>query len=110
LFQSKLSAAKTYLSQNGTYSQDQLQYEAVCRWNGGSYQVWDSKAKAWAWNPNVLCDSATGNIGWDVTDSENKGKTETDLHKRDSASYKSPPGSDAHWRYFGVCYADAVLG
>jgi hypothetical protein len=110
LFQSKISAAKAYLSQHGTYTQDQLQYEAVCRWNGGSYHVWDGTAQAWQRNPDVLCDSATGNIGWNMTDPENHGKTEAELHKRDMASYKSPPGSGAHWRYFGVCYADAVLG
>jgi hypothetical protein len=110
LFQAKISAAKAYLSQNGTYTPDQLQYEAVCRWNGGSYHTWDGTAKAWVRKPNVLCDSATGNIGWDMTDAKNAGKAEADLHKRDAASYKSPPDSDAHWGYFGVCYADAVLG
>ena len=109
LFGQKVSTAKTYLSQNGTYTADQLQYEAVCRWNGGSYHTWDATAKAWVRNPNVLCDSQTGNIGWDMTDAKNKGKSEADLHKRDAASYRSAPASDAHWRYYGVCYADAVL-
>jgi len=111
LFASKRSDAVTYLSQSGrTYTTDQLSHEAVCRWNGGSYHVWDDKAKAWARNSNILCDSKTGNIGWDMTDAENKGKTEADLHKRDSGSYSKPPQAGAHWKYSGVCYADAILG
>jgi hypothetical protein len=111
LFATKRATAVTYLSQNGrTYTNDQLKYETVCRWNGGAYHTWDDKAKAWVRNPNILCDSATGNIGWDMTDAENKGKTEADLHKRDAASYSKPPQSGAHWKYSGVCYADAILG
>ena len=111
LFATKRAAAIQYLSQsNRTYTDDQLKYEAVCRWNGGSYHTWDSKSSKWVRNPDMLCDSATGNIGWDMTDSENSGKTEADLHKRDSSSYSSPPGSGAHWKYSGVCYADAILG
>ena len=110
LFQQKVSAAKTYLSQSGrTYTQGQLKFEAVCRWNGGSYHTWDATAKAWARNPAMLCDTKTGNIGWDMTDDKNKGKTEADLRKRDQSGYSSPPKADDHWKYSGVCYADAVL-
>ncbi|MGP8247814.1 MAG: hypothetical protein ACLQVN_25285 [Bryobacteraceae bacterium] len=111
LFAGKRASAIQYLSQsNRSYTDDQLTHEAVCRWNGGSYHVWDAKASAWARNLNILCDSATGNIGWDMTDEENKGKTEAELHKRDSGGYSKPPGVGAHWKYSGVCYADAILG
>lgn len=111
LFAQKRGAAIAYLSQSGrTYTSDQVTYESVCRWNGGAYHVWDAKAGAWARNPNVLCDSKTGNIGWDMTDAENKGKSETDLRKRDSGAYSGGPGAGAHWKYFGVCYADRILG
>jgi hypothetical protein len=111
LFAVKRAAAIQYLSQNRrTYSDDQLMREAVCRWNGGAYHVWDSAGGKWIRNPNVLCDSAAGNIGWDMTDPENRGKSEAELHKRDSGSYPKPPEPGAHWKYSGVCYADAILG
>ncbi len=113
LFATKRGDAVTYLSQSGrTYTTDQLAHEAVCRWNGGSYHSWDATAKpaAWVRKPDILCDPATGNIGWDMTDAENKGKTVADLHKRDCATYNQPPQSGAHWKYSGVCYADAILG
>jgi len=110
LFATKRAAAIQYLSQNGRpYTEDQVRYEAVCRWNGGSYHVWDSKANRWVRNPNILCDSKTGNIGWDMTDSANTGKSEAELRQRDSGSYSKRP-ANAHWKYFGVCYADAILG
>jgi hypothetical protein len=108
LFGQKRAAALTYLTQsNRTYTSDQLKYEAVCRWNGGSYHTWDGTK--WVRNPDILCDAATGNIGWDMTDSENTGKTAADLRKRDKDTYSRRP-ADAHWKYLGVCYADAVLG
>jgi hypothetical protein len=111
LFSGKRTAAINYLTQNNrSYTNEQLMYEAVCRWNGGSYHEWDDKAGKWIRHPNILCDSATGNIGWDMDDAANKGKTEVELHKRDSASYSKPPGASAHWQYSGVCYADKVLG
>ncbi|HVN19025.1 MAG TPA: hypothetical protein VMU05_09645 [Dongiaceae bacterium] len=109
LFASKRQTATTYLSQSSrTFTADQLRYETVCRWNGGSYHEWDG-AK-WVRHSNILCDSQTGNIGWDMTDSENTGKTEAQLHARDKGSYSSPPDANAHWKYSGVCYADSVLG
>ena len=111
LFASKRGDAITYLSQSGrTYTNDQLKHEAVCRWNGGSYHTWDATAKAWVRNPDILCAPGTGNMGWDMTDAENKGKTVADLQKRDSALFNKPPQAGAHWRYSGVCYADAILG
>ncbi|MGD0571134.1 MAG: hypothetical protein ABSA78_22270 [Candidatus Sulfotelmatobacter sp.] len=111
LFASKRTEATNYLSQSGrSYTQDQLKYESVCRWNGGSYHEWDNTKSLWVRHPNILCDSATGNIGWDTTDAENTGKTEAQLHQRDSPSYRAAPGANAHWKYSGVCYADKVLG
>jgi hypothetical protein len=110
LFAQKRAAAIQYLTQQGrSYTADQLKYEAVCRWNGGSYHVWDAK-NGWVRDPNIVCDSQTGNIGWDMTDAENQGKTAVQLHQRDSSSYSGGRQSGAHWRYFGVCYADAILG
>jgi hypothetical protein len=110
LLAAKRATALTYLKQAGrTFTDDQLLYETVCRWNGGHYHEWDPQAGKWVRPSSLLCDSLTGNIGWDLTDAANTGKTEADLHKRDSASYSKPPGAGAHWRYAGVCYADAIL-
>jgi hypothetical protein len=110
LFAQKRASALNYLGQNGrVFTEQQVTYETVCRWNGGAYHRWDAGANKWARTPTILCDSKTGNIGWDMTDAENAGKTEAVLHARDSASYSKPPGPGAHWKYFGVCYADRVL-
>jgi hypothetical protein len=104
-------AALAYLTQSGrAYSADQLKREAVCRWNGGAYHEWDAKTNRWVRSPHVLCDSMAGNIGWDLTDPANKGKSETELHKRDSGAYSGAPPAGAHWKYSGVCYADRILG
>ena len=103
--------AIAYLGQhNRTYTNEQLKYEAVCRWNGGAYHDWDAKAGQWVRPSNILCDSKTGDIGWDMNDEQNKGKTEVELHKRKSRSYSNPPGAGAHWKHSGVCYADRILG
>jgi hypothetical protein len=112
LFAQKRAAARTFLGQSGRqFTDTQLRFETVCRWNGGQYHRWDAVGKRWIRSPHVLCDSATGNIGWDMTDPQNAGKTEAQLHARDSASYSTPPpGPTEHWRYFGICYADRVLG
>jgi len=111
LFAGKRAQAISYLSQNGRgYTDEQLKYEAVCRWNGGYYHDWDEASKKWVRRTDVLCDSTTGNIGWDMSDSTNQGKTEATLHKRDSSGYgKGKPGPADHWGYFGACYADKVL-
>jgi hypothetical protein len=111
LFAEKHALAKHYLSQNGRhYTPQQLMYEAVCQWNGGSYHVWDEQAGAWVRTPHILCDTTTGNIGWDMTLAENQGKTESELHQRDGHSYSKPPGHGSGWKYSGVCYADKILG
>lgn len=110
LFGQKRAEALTYLTQGGrSYTPDQLVHETICRYNGGSYHVWDDKALAWVRPSNILCDSATGNIGWDMSDAANTGQTEADLHKRDKASYWRPRDAHPNWRYRGVCYADAIL-
>ena len=112
LYQQKQALAKAHLSQQGrTYTSEQLRLETWTRWNGGSYYVWDVAGKAWTRNENLLCDAETGNIGWDMTAAENKGKTETELHDRDAASYSNPKKNkkaENKWRYTGVCYADHV--
>ncbi|WP_442680271.1 hypothetical protein ACSBM8_03485 [Sphingomonas sp. ASY06-1R] len=109
LFATKVTDARNYLSQSGrTFTDDQLQREAVCRWNGGAYHTWDGKA--WVRNPDILCDSATGNNGWDMTKDENTGKTEAELHKRDKDEYKRGHKKGDLWKPSGVCYADAILG
>lgn len=110
LFEKKRQSAITYLSQSQrTYTSDQLKYETVCRWNGGSYHEWDTTNKKWVRNSDILCDSNTGNIGWDINDEKNSGKTEAELRKRDSSKYSKPPDSNSHWKYSGVCYADKIL-
>lgn len=109
LFAQKVRAATTYLSQQGrTYTPDQLQREAVSRWNGGAYHTWDGKA--WVRNPDILCDTRTGNMGWDMTNPDNAGQTEAQLHKRDQADYRGGRTKGDPWIYSGVCYADALLG
>jgi hypothetical protein len=111
LFALKRASALAYLSQSSrSYTADQLTYESVCRWNGGSYHVWDAAAGAWARSSTIMCDTKTGNMGWDMTRAANKGKTEDELHKRDSGTYNAPPAADADWKYSGICYADHVLG
>lgn len=111
LFAQKCASAKKYLSQSGRiYTSDQLKRETVCRWNGGRYHEWDAGSATWVRNASILCDSATGNIGWDLNDAANQNKTEAELHARDARSYAAPPGPDAHWKYLGVCYADRILG
>lgn len=111
LFEQKRATAVNYLSQSKrTYTADQLKYEAVCRWNGGKYHEWDSSLGSWVRIHNILCDTATGNIGWDMTRPENKGKTEAELRARDKASYSTGRKAGSGWKYSGVCYADRILG
>jgi hypothetical protein len=110
LFAQKRAAAMSYLGQAGrSYTASQLEYETISRWNGGAYHRWDQAAARWVRTPTILCDRATGNIGWDMTDPANVGKTEAQLRARDRGSYAKRP-TGAHWRYFGVCYADRILG
>jgi hypothetical protein len=72
--------------------------------------VWDEAAARWARPAHILCDSQTGNIGWDLTDPANAGRTEAELRARDRAEYAAPRRPGARWRYLGVCYADRLLG
>jgi hypothetical protein len=110
LYQEKQKSAKAYLGQAGrTYTPEQLKLETWSRWNGGGYHIWDASQKTWVRNDNMLCDSKTGNIGWDMTAEENSGKTEEELHARDAGTYKNPKklkGAENKWRYTGECYAD----
>lgn len=109
LFAQKRRAATTYLSQQSrSYTNDQLRYETVSRWNGGPYHSWDGKA--WVRNPDIMCDPQTGNIGWDMTDENNADQTVYQLHKRDGGDYRRGRRKGDPWIYSGVCYADAILG
>jgi len=92
-----------------SYTADQLLHETVSLWNGGTYHAWDAKAGAWARRTDVMCDTDTGNIGWNMKKTDNAGKSEDDLHDRDSGGYNAHT-KDSLWGYFGVCYADHVLG
>jgi len=110
LYAAKRQAAMQYLSQKGrVFTGDQLTRETVARWNGGAYHVWSSAQNAWIRNPAILCDSKTGNIGWDMTKPDNAGKSQAALHLRDAAKYRRPPGVSGCWGYFGICYADRLL-
>ena len=111
LFAAKRAAAGAWLGQGGrAFTPAQLTREAVCRWNGGRYHVWDDAAGCWARPPAILCDARAGNIGWDMGDPANREQNEAALHRRDGAAYARPPAPGARWRYYGVCYADHVLG
>ncbi len=107
LFAAKRVLAVRHLGQGGReFTPDQVTREAVCLWNGGFYHVWNGGE--WVRPATILCDGRAGNIGWDMTDPANRGRSEADLHARDAASYAA--GHGANWHYYGVCYADHVLG
>lgn len=107
LFKEKRVEAEKYLGSKGNYTPNQLKYETVCRWNGGKYHIWsDGK---WVRNPNILCDGKTGNIGWNMADPDNAGKSEMQLRLRDKGSYSRGRKNTDEWSYFGICYADAIL-
>jgi hypothetical protein len=106
----KRKLAVAYLAQQGrTYTDEQLLYEIVTRYNGGSYHVWDANAKAWARPSSILCDPQAGNMGWNMNDKDNAGKTLAELHKRDFQSFSKPREAGANWIYSGRCYADKIL-
>lgn len=112
LFKDKVRIAKSYLGQGGrSYTQDQLRRETFSRWNGGAYHQWDSQMGHWVRRKSILCDTATGNIGWAMNKPQNAGKTESQLRERDKATYnrgtRGQSGEHA-WSYNGVCYADHV--
>ncbi|MBV8970981.1 MAG: hypothetical protein JO290_01680 [Sphingomonadaceae bacterium] len=107
LFRQKRAAAGHRLGQGGRhFTPAQATREAVCLWNGGPYHVWDGSR--WVRPATIVCDPLAGNIGWDMTDPANHGRTPAALHARDVASYAR--GHGAHWHYSGVCYADHLLG
>lgn len=109
LFATKRNAAIRYLGQLGrSFNAAQLQIETVSRWNGGSYHRW--VGNAWVRNPNIVCASGTGNIGWDMSHATNAGQTVQQLMARDQGRFNRPPrrGID-HYDYFRVCYADGIM-
>lgn len=111
LYKSYQKEAKRLLDKHPPYTDEMLINETYARWNGGGYYTWDAKAKAWARKENILCDSATGNMGWNMDNAANSGKAETDLHERDKGVYKdgkSGQSKDHAWKYSGICYADHV--
>ena len=69
-------------------------------------------AVCWAWRiePRATVWVVRSIVTPDMTDDGNKGKTEDDLHKRDSGSYAGGPDGTSKWKYSGVCYADSILG
>ncbi len=90
LFAVKRNEAIRALSQSGrSYTARQLTLESVARWNGGAYHRWDGRN--WVRNPDMLCASGTGNIGWDMTDTANQGQTLQQLQARDSSRFHLPP-------------------
>ncbi|MDZ5459173.1 hypothetical protein [Azohydromonas lata] len=101
--------AKKMLDAHLPYSEEMLTNETYARWNGGGYYGWDVKANKWVLRVNILCDSSTGNIGWNMVDPENSGKTEADLRDRDKDVYrlgKKGQDDEHRWQYSGICYAD----
>jgi hypothetical protein len=110
LYKVKQRVAKEYLSQHKRkYTDEQLKLETWSLWNGGNYHIWDSTNNIWRRKPNMLCDSETGNIGWNMSKSDNKDKSEDELHERDKEQYKKPPPKkNRKWDYTGVCYAEHV--
>lgn len=113
LFQTKRDLAIRHLSQHGTYTDEMVEREAIALWNGGYYYRWDEATSAWVRKYNHLCDSTTGNIGWNMNNPANAGQTEQQLHTRDQPTYASgSAGQSAEhaWVYSGLCYADNVYG
>lgn len=112
LFQDKQSKAKLLLKAH-PYTQDQLLRETFGLWNGSKYYEWNPQTQTWDRNADVMCDPATSNIGWDMSDQANAGKTSDQLHERDKDTYKKMKAGrdkDHVWIYSGVCYADHIVG
>ncbi|PRD16594.1 hypothetical protein [Pantoea coffeiphila] len=113
LFQTKREQAIRHLSQHGTYTNEMVEREAIALWNGGYYYRWDDTTSVWVRKYNHLCDTTTGNIGWNMNNPTNAGQTEVQLHNRDQPTYASgSSGQSAEhaWVYSGLCYADKVYG
>jgi hypothetical protein len=111
LYREKRKASQAYLSGGAKkklpFTEEQLQLETWCRWNSGFYHKWDAKLGKWMRDPDILADNKTGNIGWNTTLQENKGKTEEELHQRDQQGYAKKT-SNSLWTYSGVVYADHI--
>jgi hypothetical protein len=113
IFNEKKSIAKNYLMDKGknSFTEEMLDLETLSLWNGGNYHEWNSTTKKWQRKKSILCDSQTGNIGWNMDISSNDKKTELQLHNRDKDEYgkmKSGQTSEHSWKYTGVCYADHI--
>ncbi|MBK4716681.1 MULTISPECIES: hypothetical protein [Tenebrionibacter/Tenebrionicola group] len=111
LFQQKLNDARRYLSQHGNFTEEMVERDAIAMWNGGHYYKWDSTKNSWVRKYNHLCDSTTGNIGWNMNRPENAGQTEQQLHVRDQPTYRlggNGQSAEHPWVYSGLCYADTV--
>jgi hypothetical protein len=110
LFAEKQRIARRYLSQEGRFfTAEQLERETIARWNGGTYHLWSTDRNCWMRNPDILCDSCTNNIGWNLRDPRNVGRTEAQLHARDKEKFKRAPNGEDAWFYSGLCYADRIL-
>lgn len=111
LFQEKQLEAKGYFSTH-PYTNDQLMRETFTRWNGGGYYKWNVSTQQLE-RQNILCDPSQGNIGWDMNNPSNAGKTKEQLHDRDKGEYskmKKGQGKDHPWKYTGICYVDHIFG
>lgn len=111
LMDGKKKEAKAMLDKHGaeSYTEEMLDLETLARWNGGSYHEWNATTKKWQREDEIMCDTQTDNIGWNMTATSNKGKMEKELRERDVNEYaKMKAGqTEKHpWTYTGVCYAD----
>ncbi|WP_346827804.1 hypothetical protein [Serratia inhibens] len=112
LFQDKMAQARRHLSTHGNFTEEMVEREAISLWNGGFYYKWNEQTRAWERQYNHLCDSTTGNIGWNMNQPVNSGQSEAQLHTRDQPTYRrGTAGQSAHnrWVYSGLCYADTVF-
>ncbi|CAE6934673.1 hypothetical protein [Paraburkholderia domus] len=112
LYQDKQAKAKKLLAAH-PYTDDQLLRETSGLWNGSKYYEWNPQTQAWERNGDVLCDPATSNIGWDMSNPINAGQTADQLHERDKKTYKKMKAGrdkDHVWTYSGVCYVDHLMG
>lgn len=94
------------------YTEEQLRRETFTRWNGGSYYE-PNETTGQLERRDVMCDTQTGNIGWNMQDPKNVGKTEVELHDRDKDEYKKMKAGqdkDHRWIYSGICYVDHIFG
>ncbi|WP_042269918.1 hypothetical protein [Paraburkholderia heleia] len=111
LFQEKQSEAKDAFGHH-PYTDDQLMRETFTRWNGGTYYQWNSETKQLE-RKNVLCDPTQGNIGWNMDNPSNAGRTADQLHERDKGQYsqmKAGQSKEHPWTYTGMCYVDHIFG